>query len=300
LLGGIGYKPYHTPFQKSAAKSMGKIASKLSAKFCIALGDNFYSEGVDSVDSNRFEKTWKDVYDDDSLAIPWLLIAGNHDHKQNVSAQIEYSSRDSNWVFPNFYHSHSYSSSDNSVKVDVILLDTIDLCGANAAVTEDEPGYFDPLPHRVKGDNAQWAWLEDALSKSTANYILVGGHYPIYSVCEHGPDATLINELLPLLKQYNAHYMSGHDHCQNHFVEPNTQVNIMLTGVGDTCCYKNDNINNPAIPAGALKWYVSAESRDHHFAGFMSMTATASELIVTYFNEDGEVQYQPSPVAPRV
>lgn len=84
-------------------------------------------------------------------------------------------------------------------------------------------GYFNPLPLLTKAHaEAQWAWLESELKASTADYIMVGGHYPVYSVCEHGNTDTLVVNLKPLLVQYGAHYMSGHDHCMEHFVEPGT------------------------------------------------------------------------------
>jgi acid phosphatase/tartrate-resistant acid phosphatase type 5 len=32
----------------------------------------------------------------------------------------------------------------------------------------------------------------------------VGGHYPVWSGCSHGPDATLQAKLKPLLEKYHA------------------------------------------------------------------------------------------------
>ncbi len=39
-------------------------------------------------------------------------------------------------------------------------------------------------------------------------------------MCEHGNTDTLVTNLRPLLAKYGAHYMSGHDHCMEHLVEP--------------------------------------------------------------------------------
>jgi hypothetical protein len=60
--GGMGYWPFTTPGQTAAAKAMGEVASRLDAAAVIALGDNFYTEGVTDVDSERFEKTFEEVY----------------------------------------------------------------------------------------------------------------------------------------------------------------------------------------------------------------------------------------------
>ena len=38
---------------------------------------------------------------------------------------------------------------------------------------------------QAKAD-AQMQWIEQTLANSTADYLVVAGHYPIYSVCEHG------------------------------------------------------------------------------------------------------------------
>jgi len=47
--------------------------------------------------------------------------------------------------------------------------------------------------------------------------IIVGGHYPIYSVAEHGPTPYLQQHLRPLLSQYKVSaYVCGHEHNEQH------------------------------------------------------------------------------------
>ena len=53
--GGVPYPPYITAVQKATAREMSKIAEQMGADFVLALGDNFYYKGVDSVDSPRFK-----------------------------------------------------------------------------------------------------------------------------------------------------------------------------------------------------------------------------------------------------
>lgn len=52
--GGVPYPPYITGVQKTTAQEMSKIADEIGADFILALGDNFYYTGVDTVDSPRF------------------------------------------------------------------------------------------------------------------------------------------------------------------------------------------------------------------------------------------------------
>lgn len=45
---------------------------------------------------------------------------------------------------------------------------------------EEDPHYFDKLPHRSRAAAAdQWAWIEAQLQASTAQYVFVGGHYSL-------------------------------------------------------------------------------------------------------------------------
>lgn len=44
--------------------------------FIILVGDNFYWNGVSD---NRFELTWKDIYEELATDYPWFVILGNHD-----------------------------------------------------------------------------------------------------------------------------------------------------------------------------------------------------------------------------
>lgn len=65
----------------------------------------------------------------------------------------------------------------------------------------------------------QWKWLENTLKSSTADYLLVGGHFPVWSAGMHGNTDCLVERLQPLLLKYKVTaYLAGHDH--------NIQVNM--------------------------------------------------------------------------
>lgn len=75
---GSPVPPYTMPGQVQSVKGMDKVATALKAQFVVALGDNFYFEGVKNDMDPRFEKTFESVYSPDSLQVPWYVIAGNH------------------------------------------------------------------------------------------------------------------------------------------------------------------------------------------------------------------------------
>lgn len=191
--GGRDVAPYSTPSQNHTSVGMEIIATNINSQFILAFGDNIYDSGIQT-DANdpRFAETWHAVYTASALQIPWYLCAGNHDHLGNVTAQIEYSLIADNWNFPSLYYSESFSSLDGNVTLDVIMIDTTTYTGVNTG---------DVYPTTV-ADTAQQEWIEAQLSASTADYVIVAGHYPIYDACSHGNTETLIVNLLPLLNEY--------------------------------------------------------------------------------------------------
>eukprot|EP01040_Poterioochromonas_malhamensis_P012043 gene12043-13157_t len=295
--GGDDTSPYYTEAQVSSVKGMDKIATTLQAEFILALGDNFYHSGVVNEYDTRFQTTFENVYTPESLQKNWYVVAGNHDHYGNVTGEIAYTPYSNRWVFPSSYYAKSFESSDDGVTIDIIFIDTVELASKTLKQRHEE-GYFDPLPLLDKAvATTQWQWIENQLASSKADFLLVAGHYPVYSICEHGPTATLVTNLLPLLKQYNAHYVNGHDHCMEHIVEVDSNVNHFLSGMGVECCYKASN--KLKIPTNSLQWYIAADNKGKNTAGFSSFEVSKSGMTVKYYNQDGTLLYTAPAVPPR-
>lgn len=285
--GGQDSSPFYTQAQWDAAQGMQKVAQRLDAQFVVNVGDSFYEDGVSSVQDERFRTTFEDVYAGPALQVPWYTIGGNHDYRGNITAQIEYSSVSKRWTYPSLYHSHSFTADDGTT-LDLIMIDTVDM----ASLTHKRPheeGYFDPLPLRSRSfASKQWDWLETKLKESKADHVLVVGHYPVYSVCKHGNTPTLIELLMPLLVEHHAHYLSGHDHCMEHLLEPNTPVHYFLTGMGVECCYKGSN--QKKVPAGALQWYVGSDNNvNKATAGFTAFEMNANGLRASFYDQSANL-----------
>jgi len=286
--GGQDQPPYYTPEQKETAQGMsivaaashtfspsGKTDHHPAASFVLSLGDNFYFEGVrEDVVNMRFEETFEKVYHHKELQVPWYVIGGNHDYRGDITRQIQYSKlrKGTRWTFPDFNHrvvkeftvnsSDSDSDEMRTMKLEIIMIDTIQLAGFLDLQSELLLGYFYPLPGPESSILAAMtlAWIEERLKESDADYLLVAGHYPIYSACSHGSTKELVENLDPLLRRYGVtSYLSGHEHCQFHYNLD--EMDYILTGAGHDCCYGASNRYN--LPKGGELKYVLADTFDY-------------------------------------
>lgn len=143
----------------------------------------------------------EDVYNAPALMIPWYITLGNHDHKGNIGAQVDYTNLNSRWRLPANYYKHTQllTEGDNA---DFFHLDTTSII------------------ERYPSEDPQLAWLERELAGSTANWKIVIGHHPVYAGgWLHGHTKELIVLLKPLLERYGVQvYLNGHDHHMEHVV----------------------------------------------------------------------------------
>lgn len=53
--GGVPVYPYDTPIETAVAKQMAHVSDMYQSSFNLALGDNFYFDGVEDVYDKRFQ-----------------------------------------------------------------------------------------------------------------------------------------------------------------------------------------------------------------------------------------------------
>jgi len=293
-----------TPAQVDDASGMGFIADKINIDFVTLLGDNFYFHGIQGDETcPRFEETFEKVYKAKSLQVPFYAIAGNHDHKGNVSAQISYSALSKRWKYPDSYYG-IHKTIDNT-SLDIFFIDTVILAGNNE---DNEKFGLDEWenPHGPIDQAAadtQWAWLEKAMANSTAEYLWVAGHYPVWSACSHGPTSILTAKLKPLLEKYNGHYMCGHDHCMGH-IDEGTGVQYIMTGAGKACCYDANKVDQN--PKDSIKWWMSGSGGSGYQpmpfeieSGFTSFQVSAKSMKVVFYAHNGTELYTVPDIKPR-
>ncbi|KAM9856457.1 tartrate-resistant acid phosphatase type 5a [Aulostomus maculatus] len=280
--GGVPYPPYITAVQKATAQEMSKVAVQMGADFVLALGDNFYYRGVDSVDSSRFKDTFESVYTAKSLKIPWYVIAGNHDHAGNVKAQIEYSQKSDRWKFPSYYYELNFHIPNTGKTLTIVMLDTVMLCGNSLDYMDEKPRG----PLCAVAANRQLTWLQERMAHSKADFLLVAGHYPVWSVSEHGPTECLLQRLLPLLIKHNATaYLCGHDHNLQYIEE--SGVGYIVSGAGNFLDPDVRHWNH--VPKGSVKFFTGQAST---LGGFIHAEVTKNEMIVTFFQAKGTSLYR--------
>mmetsp|Transcript_42729 Transcript_42729/g.91663 ORF Transcript_42729/g.91663 Transcript_42729/m.91663 type:complete len:353 (+) Transcript_42729:218-1276(+) len=297
-------------WQITTAEGMNRVAQRIHAESVLLLGDNFYSSGVSNQWSNRFQSTFETVYGPkEYLAhIPYHVIAGNHDHRLSVQAQLDYHSE--RWQFPalNYVVRKSWRRQDGGTgTVDIIFIDTVQLCTASL----DDRGHHlcdgcRSSNDRIALGEAKWQWLEAQIRGSTADFLLVAGHHPIYSVGDHGPTPELIQRLRPLLKAHGGHYLSGHDHQLEHFEEEG--VHSFVSGAGRMCCYQDPQRWN--VPQEAIRFYISGDKasgagagpRLHNgdvVGGFLSVELFDDFAKFAFWRENGDLLYEPPAVPKR-
>ena len=281
---------------------MAIIASQYNVDMVWGMGDNIYQAGVTDEYDPRFNETFESVFTQNSLTnIPFYMIAGNHDHYGNISGQIFYSNHSDRWKYPNQYYSEIFELPNSNKKVQLIMIDTITACGQNYDSLEhckslniakekcfvDEPGFDESITE----DIAQWEWIEKELNQSSADYLFVAGHYPVWNVGKHQNTDCLIAQLRPLLIEYNVTmYLNGHSHTMEYIVEDDyPNMPYITQGAAHGC---DDVTYNDTVP---MQWVKYHDCRD---GGFNRLHINDSGAFIEfYYGNSTDVQFT-SPLIP--
>jgi len=210
--------------QQDVATQMAVAAKEFKAGFVLAVGDNFYERGVESVTDSQWQTSFENVYSAPSLQVPWHAILGNHDYRGNCDAQIHYSRTSRRWKMPARYFQRTEALGGGR-NADFFFIDTSPM----AELGKDK---LLPMAHLHSQDvGKQIAWLDSALAASKAPWKIVVGHHPVYSGGGHGDTPYLVEHVLPLMEKHQVQvYFNGHDHDLQHLQAG--RVNFFCSGAG--------------------------------------------------------------------
>lgn len=182
----------------------------------------------------------------------------------------------------------------NETLITMIMIDTIILCGNLAAIG----GQNQPKLSSRKGKETSdmyFADLEKRLAQVAATsvpYILVSGHFPVWSVGKHGPTECLVDRLRPLLHKYNVSaYFSGHDHNVQHLRDTYENRTVDYIVSGNSAFNEHGTPYEKAVPRKSLKFHWVDYWRFINGAFVLAETAR-EHLTLTFFETNGKPLYK--------
>ena len=271
---------------------MSYQASILKPSFFLMLGDNFYEDGVVSTSDPLWALYYRDLFTEPATFVPWYLILGNHDYygKHTQFAQIEYSMKriDTRWNMPDYFYTKVFPIGNSDATVEVVFIDTVILAPnhENPSLTGLPAGNPDGTTSDAQLMMMQpWlVWFENTLAASKATFLIVAGHYHVYTTTD-GDNAVpeMVEFVVPLLKKYGvAAYIHGHEHNAEHIYWEG--IHYVTLGHG---CDKQDPIDvnwRDKVAAGGLLFNKTVGS-------FGVMTVTPTKLSFEIIDESGDNIY---------
>lgn len=253
---------------------MGLVGEKLDIDFVISTGDNFYEDGLTGVEDPAFEESFSDIYTAPSLQKQWYNVLGNHDYRGDVEAQLSpiLQQKDSKW-----FCLRSYIL--NSGHVDFFFVDTTPFVDKYFTDPGDDTYDWSGVFPREEYLSTLLQDVDAALKESDATWKIVVGHHTILSAGQHGVTQELINHLLPILRENKIDlYINGHDHCLEHIIDNESEIQFLTSGGGSKAWRGDVSSWDPK----EMKLYYDGQ-------GFMSMQITQKQVHFIYYDVFGNV-----------
>ncbi|MDE6278040.1 MAG: metallophosphoesterase [Muribaculaceae bacterium] len=258
--------------QPEVAATLGRVAETFSPTAILNMGDTFHFWGVESVDDPGWVSNFESIYTAPFLHSLWYCALGNHDYQGNTQALVDYTHKSRRWNMPERYYSKTFSRRGTSVEV--IFLDTTPFLQR----AQTQPDIY---PDAGRQDTAaQTAWLAKALASSTADWVIVAAHHPVYS---SRPDnsrqrADIQAHIAPVLAKHRPDaYISGDVHCFEHFAFPDDPTDYFTCTAG--------SVAYPVDAPDPRTLFTSGSS------GFMTLSADAEKLSIAMLDKEGRVLY---------
>ncbi len=257
-------------YQKEVAHQLEIAMYQTDADFIVSTGDNFYPNGVASVNDPLWQSAYEDIYHGPHTFEDWYVVLGNHDYLGNAQAQIDYTNKSQRWQLPARYYSKAFEL-ENNEQVLMVFLDTNPI----------QPEYKTRDKYRStqgQGYKTQLTWLETQLAGSDAKWKIVVGHHPLYSSGKRfGRNQGLLDILEPIMERHNVQaYIAGHEHDLQYNQPENSNIAHFVSGGGSEARF---------VKQREFTRYAEATP------GFLSVSINGETLKVSAINHLGEVRF---------
>ncbi|GHE95835.1 purple acid phosphatase family protein [Thalassotalea profundi] len=256
--------------QLTVAKWMDIAMQKFDGDFIVTTGDNFYSNGIASVNDPYWQTSFEDIYRGPHLFEDWYATLGNHDYRGNWQAQIDYSNISRRWNMPAPYYAKSFTLDDGET-VQMLFIDTNPL----NPEYKNRPKY---AATQIPDADKQLAWIESQLQASDAKWKIVIGHHPLYSSGKrYGKTDGIRGVLEPIFEKHKVTaYFAGHEHDLQHNQPENTTVAHFVSGAGSE------------IRTVAQREFTKFAAA---ISGFIAVSVNSNALLVQMISGEGKVLY---------
>ncbi len=257
-------------YQNDVAKWMDVASYQLDAEFIATTGDNFYDNGIASVNDPYWISSYEAIYHQPHLFIDWHPVLGNHDYRGNWQAQIDYSRKSRRWQMPAQYYSKTLTLEDGNTAL-VLFIDTSPLNPDYAHEEKYQEAYS-------QGTSAQLEWINNTLAESKHSWKIVIGHHPLYSSGKRYGKTDAIKDVLePILHKHAVDvYIAGHEHDLQHNQLPGEKLVHIVSGGG-----------SEVRPVGQYPFTQFAKST----GGFVAVSLNQAILTLHFIDHTGALIY---------
>jgi tartrate-resistant acid phosphatase type 5 len=266
--------------QIAVANAMRRWASdnNIRPDALLMLGDNFYGEMPDGVNSRRWIQQFEQMYPSSLFPGPAYAVLGNHDYEtfrgDKVEAELAYTRQSTRWTMPRRWYSVKLPKENPLLTL--ICLDS-NIPGSKGY--DLWPWSF-VLTRQQRDEQQQW--LEAELAKPrTTPFLAVAAHHPLYSNGQHRDNPKLVAQWDSLLRRHNVDlYLSGHDHDLQHLEFKGHPTSFVISGGGG---------------AELVGWTTRLQKRGPwglRALGFTDLQISNEEVVVRHIGKDATVLYE--------
>ena len=244
----------------------------------LMLGDNFYGEMPDGVNSHRWTTQFEQMYPSSFFPGPAYAVLGNHDYEtfrgNKVEAELAYTKQSSRWTMPQRWYTVKLPK--EKPLLTLICLDS-NIPGSKGH--DLWPWSF--VLTKQQHDEEQ-AWFEAELAKPrTTPFLAVAAHHPLYTNGKHRDNPKLIAQWDSLLRRHNVDlYLSGHDHDLQHLEFKGHPTSFVISGGGGA-----ELVDWTTPPQERGPWGLRA-------LGFTDLQISREEIVVRHIGKDATVLYE--------